>query len=354
MDRPNEELDHQRKLLSTLGARERALELQIAAQGSSAHASTRIELDNVRREIRQAQQEIAALEATAQPEQPDGQVTPRASVRKPRYRPMVSRDFEKKVFLEILSSRKYEQVLLMQAGTGMGKSTLLRELLRECERNDARVVFFDLDPVRQLVHVHDIFYNIIKALPDHEFEDFEKNLRSTLTAMDYFRYRDDTDDDESPEEHLRVTALPDMELLKILETVLNSNNDNQRVSLRKRFTHALVIDLARLSEPLTLMIDTYEKASADIKYWLSELLPQVHYRLIVVIAGQEIPEVTENERIFLCELVPITRYLEWYHYCKRHGPRMTFEEIKQICEERRGNPLEISSKLDELRLKPKR
>jgi hypothetical protein len=83
--------------------------------------------------------------------------------------PPADRDYELQFFDRLITGRISERIWLLEADTGMGKTTLLHEFVRHCPSEIACV---PIDLKGGISGLHEIFYRLCDALGWDHFPTF--------------------------------------------------------------------------------------------------------------------------------------------------------------------------------------
>lgn len=122
-------------------------------------------------------------------------------------------------------------------------------------------------------------------------------------------------------------------------------------------SEALFLDFELLQNPVLFIIDTYEKASEEVKEWIEAYLLNwiaSLRNLRVVIAGQTIPEETILWKQFstTINLCGIPQEKDWLPIVKEIRPDLDDESVvfmlKIACKPNQGNPYLIKMSIDNL------
>ncbi|MEZ5671710.1 MAG: AAA family ATPase [Thiotrichaceae bacterium] len=181
---------------------------------------------------------------------------------------------EREAFEQLLQGEAY-RVLLLCGGSGMGKTTLLRTFERIAHE---KPVYYVTPDFKDTIVLEDIFYLIGDFL---EWENLP-NLTGCISAL------------HQPETlNVNVSSNWLIGIKQHLHVVLKTESAKERQERWQQLTDSLSKDLKKLSKPLLILFDTYERADSEIQEWITKsllarirLFPQVR----IVIAGQQVPE----------------------------------------------------------------
>lgn len=136
--------------------------------------------------------------------------------------------------------------------------------------------------------------------------------------------------------------------------VLTSGSEEERKERLVRLTEALLRDISQLDNPLLLLVDTYEKAGADLRAWLRSVirrLPQACPPLRIVIAGQEVISTKTCESWARCckeyELTGVPDPEEWLPVVEQLRKKVPADHplsyLACLCQYTQGDPKQIIS-----------
>jgi hypothetical protein len=239
----------------------------------------------------------------------------------------VDREEELAEFRAMIEERSKAHVLFIEAGPGMGKSTLLDKFLGLAQ--DMRLVHAMVDLGNSSENTFGkIFRKLCDQLPEAYFSDFEALSHSFIkdaglpVARSYYHSIDRAMQQTSPDER-----------------------KTWRGALIEAFFGDLEAFHDRRNEPIVIMFDTYQAADGDVRAWMSQqFIDEVqHYPwLICVVAGHITPRIDLNEGWCLrSELQPlgekhIREFLRHVKLVQNEGV-ITF-----ITSHSKGIPLDLS------------
>ena len=190
-------------------------------------------------------------------------------------------------FKAMLSGQSQQRVLLIEGDSAAGKTLLTRELVKYARQLQVNSVRLDL-----------------KGCP---------TLKVLVEEMQL----------DLPQE-----VLPSLSL---------DNDQSQSYRLTK--------DLQNTRSPLLLVLDTYEKASQELKDWVDRFLRRIDQApaVILVIAGQQVPELDDmsaNPVVQHQKLGPIDDVNDWLDFCQRRWPQagLGSQQLETLARATAGNP----------------
>lgn len=237
------------------------------------------------------------------------------------------REFER--FGQMLTGSVRQHILLIRAGEGMGKTSLLvkfRELCRE-----HLLGFVNL---RRVTYTpHEVLDDLARQLGSQHFATY-KQQQVQFTAPSQVVVAD------SQFSHSR------------LDVSIAPPGTDQMEARRRVLTRAFFEDVARSFADRTcvVMFDTYEAASTEVEAWLSgAFMSSVRGspRLVLVIAGRRVPQVDVDwEEWLLCHDMQPLDYDSVAEYARLKGLTLAPESIQMLLAATQGQPLRVSTAVD--------
>ncbi|MCI0687761.1 MAG: ATP-binding protein [Sporichthyaceae bacterium] len=178
-------------------------------------------------------------------------------------------------FRDMVANRSGVHILLIQARSGMGKSSLLREFWEHSK-----------DHPRVLVDFKSSSYSVEGVLADlcaHDparFRGFFERLGHPVSA--------------GPSIYINQSKITNSQF--DIQQQMRSDSGDDREIRRQVLNQAYFADLVAgnpRGNPFVVMFDAYEMASDDVKDWLTRMFlsaARAHQWLVVVVAGQHIPQ----------------------------------------------------------------
>ncbi|WP_414623816.1 hypothetical protein [Calothrix sp. CCY 0018] len=141
----------------------------------------------------------------------------------------------------------------------------------------------------------------------------------------------------------------DNQLSVVLSNVDKSTRNFRLTELHETFFQ----DLRTISQKLVFLFDSYEKATSELANWLGgKFLADVvdTHKLIVVIAGQQIPKPTIEwmDLHHCCCLEGISDREAWYKYSKDSKLPFNRDEVGMAMQILKGQPADIVKTLEAL------
>lgn len=190
----------------------------------------------------------------------------------------VDRDEEKNLFRDMIYGQTEIHILLIEAESGMGKTILLDQFEEisigfKCVRVDFKDPSYSLGQI--LGKMRDKY-------GPHSFTTFHKECRNLLTQFGA--------DTEHP---ALICSKIDAQLNKMS---VDDRRDHQQV-ITDAFLADLEIIHVTIQQPIVMLFDVFENASAPIKTWIAKQLIMQTRRypwLVCVIAGQQTPRIVTD------------------------------------------------------------
>lgn len=241
---------------------------------------------------------------------------------------------ERTAFVRLWEPRCDEPILLLRGQLGYGKTSLLKH----CRKAAPDSIFFvPVDCVQDGINPAEVFSRSVSHVG-----------RSRLPAFFSQCLR---------QHNVEISSNQIEGSGNQISVVLGSGSEQERKERLVWLTDAWLRDLSQLDRPLLLVVDTYDKAGADLQSWLRSvlaLLPRACKQLRVVIAGEEVPSTTTCEEWTDCcckhELKGVPEPEHWLPVVKALGfrvpeePSLTF--LSGICRALAGNPAMIAKVIE--------
>ncbi len=235
---------------------------------------------------------------------------------------LANRKSELEFFREMLAGSSRARILLIDAASSKGKSSLIRHFRRECS-DDFCVVHLDFKGAEiGLAGVLHKFRELVGVNSFPQFDAAYQSLRNITIANN--------------------TAGGTMDIAAIL----NVDEKTREYNLAQ-INAGFFADLRVVSTHLAVIFDTFEKAPPDLKNWIGgAFLPHVSRfsNVHVVIAGQSVPEPSSAAWEDMCArhtLGNIDDVNEWYAYARDAQLPHPLEAITQVVLQCKGDPGQI-------------
>ncbi len=238
---------------------------------------------------------------------------------------IANRTKELQLFNQIVQGSLAEQVLLIEAKSGFGKTWLLARFKHNLPINTL-CVLIDIKSAQRGIPY--IFSCVRNRLGQERFPKLNAAVQRYLS---------------SGVEVSDTTMIgKDNQLSVVLSNVDESTRNFRLTELREAFFQ----DLQVIPQKLVFLFDSYEKAPTELADWLGgEFLAEVVYtpKLIVVIAGQHIPQPTiEWMHLYhSCCLEAILDREAWYKYSKDSKLPFNSDEVRMAMDILKGQPADI-------------
>ncbi|MEH2357661.1 hypothetical protein [Nostoc sp.] len=243
---------------------------------------------------------------------------------------IANRTEELRLFNQMVQRRFDKRVLLIEAKSGLGKTWLLARFKHTLPTNILSVQV-DLKSAQRGIPY--IFSCVRKRLGEERFPYLNAAVGQYL---------------KSGIEVSNTTMIgKDNQLSVVLSNVDESTRNFRLTELREAFFQ----DLRKIPQTLVFLFDSYDKAPTELADWLGgEFLTEVvdTDKLIVVIAGQQIPQPTiEWMDLYHCFcLEAILDKEAWYKYSLENKLPFNQDEVGMAIRVLKGQPAEIVKTLE--------
>jgi len=257
----------------------------------------------------------------------------------------IDRQAELATFEELVVGSCNENILLIQAPPGRGKTWLVTEYQKLARQRGLPCAVVDLRWSE--TGVSDVMATLGEEWGWEHFEGFRASVAGAGRAAVQVDLRG-----------ILQIGRPQ------IQVVLAAESEHERRERRRLLTDALMADVRGwLSHPTrraVLIVDTYNPAGTpktvgpELQEWLEAvLLPHARRTpgLVMVVAGQQIPTASaawENccRRL---ELGPLSNPDDWMEFVQRLGAQVSREIVAAYCHSCQGEPLTIATHLSMLR-----
>jgi hypothetical protein len=233
------------------------------------------------------------------------------------------------VFEKMLSGNISEQILLIHAEGGMGKSHLLREFVSFCHK---KVSYAAVD-FKGKISLPELFSRLCDGIGWENFKSLSAHIKESAKQGKTFNITGNT-----------MLGQNQIAIEEALNAPDEENRERQRVALTDTFFNDL-----RLLSKVILIFDTYNDCDPLVASWLSGacLARACHSQnIIIVIAGRQIPEPTLDWHAMHHQLILKgidSKYFE--DYAVTEGIEIHPERIRGLCDAFEGRPLPILNQL---------
>jgi len=241
----------------------------------------------------------------------------------------VNRTEELARFQDIVANRSGVHILLIQATSGMGKSSLLREFWEHSSPHPRVLVDFKSSTysaegvlAELCAHDHAVFRGFFERLEQHLSSGPSIYINQSKITKSQFDIQQQGHSDAGDDREIR----------------------------RQVLTQAYFTDLVAANpagDPFVVMFDAYELASDDVKDWLTRMFlttARAHRWLVVVVAGQQIPQLGFGWDDWRLEQTLQPLGPEHVGEFVQHSElQLSADEIMSLYEFSEGIPLELST-----------
>ncbi len=256
------------------------------------------------------------------------------------YNVHIDRDKELLLFQHILRGQRKENILLIEAPSGLGKTLLLLEYQRLA--SEANVPFAMLDLRYVGAAVSEILSTLCEEWAACPFQRFRRHIESFQ--------------DLAPQIDLHGVFQFGRPTIQI---ALNAPDEATRRERRRTLTHALITDLLEWlsgERRAVILIDTYnpDLATPALRQWVEGiLLPHVRRspNLVAVVAGQETPHPSAMWESACCRLhlSPLDNPDDWMEFVAAKSISVDRRTVSAFCHAHGGHPVQMAMRLDALR-----
>ncbi|MDZ8053303.1 MAG: hypothetical protein RMX68_025755 [Aulosira sp. ZfuVER01] len=245
---------------------------------------------------------------------------------------IANRTQEVLLFEQMVAGSFTKRVLLIEGKSGFGKTWLLARLKQTLP---LKTLCVQVDFKLPQPGIPDIFFYIRRRLGKENFPQLnaasERYLSSGIQICD-------------------TTMIGKDNQFSVVLSNLDESTRNFRLTLLRE---AFFEDLRKIPQKLVFLFDSYEKAPTELANWLEgEFLAEVVYtpKLIVVIAGQQIPQATIEwiDLHHCCSLEAILELKAWCEYAQNERLSLNHYEVNAAMVLCKGQPAEIAAALKTL------
>jgi len=257
----------------------------------------------------------------------------------------IDRQAELAAFEELLAGSCAENILLIQALPGRGKTWLVMEYQKLARQRGTPCAVVDLRVTGP--RVSDVMATLGEEWGWEHFEGFRASVASAGRAAHQVDLRG-----------ILQIGRPQ------IQVVLAAESEHERRERLRWLTDALMADVRSWlsgSRPrAVLIVDTYnpkgvpDTVGPELQEWLEGvLLPHARRTpgLVMVIAGQQVPAASAawESCCRRLELGPLNNPDDWMEFVHRLGARVSREIVAAYCHTCQGEPLTIATHLSMLR-----
>lgn len=228
-------------------------------------------------------------------------------------------------FGRMVAGQCAERIFLIEAPSGCGKTSLLLKFEAECPE-PVRSAWVDLKAAQTGAPY--VFSRIRKKLGADQFPQFNRAVQHFMTGG------------------VEVSGNEIQGQENQIQVVLNVQDESLRnmrlIALREAFFQ----DLAALSHPVLLILDTFNAAPETLASWIAgEFLAEVADtgNVVAVVAGQQVPEPSGEWMRYHhhCRLENILEIDAWWDYAQTVGLPFSRDEVGMAIRILKGQPSEI-------------
>ena len=248
-------------------------------------------------------------------------------------KPLANRTPETGQFLRMVTGQCGERILLVEAPSGCGKTSLLLKFESECPP-PVQSVWVDLKAAQTGAPY--LFSRIRKKLGPEQFPWFDRAVQFFLSSGIEISGNELQGQDNQ------------------IQVILNVADDNLRNMRLMALREAFFRDLAALPHPVLLILDTFNAAPAPLANWIGgEFLAEVADtpNVFAVVAGQHVPAPNGEWMRYQqhCQLDNILEIDAWYNYVQAIGLPFDRGQVDVLVRLLKGRPSVIVQSFDSLR-----
>ncbi len=250
-------------------------------------------------------------------------------------------EHERRAFEALLQDPCPQRILLLHGESGSGKTSLLTHCQHRLQSTVAHV------PIQlrgSTVDMAEIFYRAGRAVRWERLRQFTGQVAQLQQSAS-----------------VKVDRNWLLGINNHISVALQADNPLDRAYRRAALTEAWFEDVAALPEPLLMVFDTYEQATAEIREWLDgPFLARVATvdRVRVVIAGQSVPDRHNIEWGNCClehRLYGVPEAAHWLPVIEALGLYIPNESplnwLAGVCHALQGKPAAIAKVIEGLPLR---
>ena len=228
-------------------------------------------------------------------------------------------------FFSMLSGQVAERIMLIEAPSGCGKTSLLLRFETECPDN-VKLVWVDLKAAQTGFSY--IFFRIRKKLGVDCFPNFNRSLQHFMTGGA------EVSGNEIYGEENQI------------QVILNIQDESLRNIRLVALCESFFTDIAAFPASVLLIFDTFNAAPDSLKRWIAgEFLAVVSdtQNMFVIVAGQQVPK-PNGEWIryhYHCQLDAIVEIDSWWDYTQAMGWSFNRDEVSMAIRILKGQPSEL-------------
>jgi hypothetical protein len=239
------------------------------------------------------------------------------------HQPPANREDELNLFDRMIAGQTPERILLLEAASGLGKTTLLNEFVRRCP---VHIPCVPIDLKGSNISLYDIFYRLCDALGWKHFSLFSAYVEHT--------------------EQVIIGKNVILGWSNKIEVALRTSDYRDRIPRRVQLTHAFFTDLRALNCRLLMIFDTFNEALPEVQEWIrGPFLTFAHNtpELVIIIAGRWVPErnIEWGTYCRYYRLGSLENIDAWADYAHRQGLRVPREWIEGFCVAVQGHPAQV-------------
>lgn len=274
----------------------------------------------------------------------------------------VDRDRERKKFQKILDGESENRILTIQSRSGMGKTWLLNNFRHECSCRELPYALIDFSARSQGYSYLEILRSIRDSLGAQNFNDFTVLVNQYFIWSSPFQSLADLSSSSSVEikssqQESSINNVAGRDIIRdnnFFFTRPDTPPDMLRSILTDCFKNCLRTMLENLP-PGQFMVwhfDSFEKIDRHTQEWISEeflreIKEQTINRLIIVLAGQDVPMLPLDWKIIAAQYTLEPWSLNDYQeYLAKKQMELDSKRIQALHRTYSGRPLDLAMWVD--------
>ena len=252
---------------------------------------------------------------------------------------LANRTKEVEFFKKMLLGQVTQRILLIEAASGMGKTSLLAEFASLCPAR-VKAVLVKIDLKSAQTGISHVFWRIQDDFGEEYFKDFNAEITGFLRAGI-----------GASGNQIEVSGNQIHGTANQIQVILNAETEETRNMRLSKLQVAFFRDLKAIKKPIVMIFDTFNSASPSVANWIGgDFLAKVAKveDIRVVIAGQSIPQQTIEwedlaERHCLNEITDIDA---WHLFSQAKGFPYEKGELQAFVKILNGHPKKIVDALE--------